>query len=161
MPNLKKLTVYGRSYFTNDAGQVKSAEFDAFIDLFAMASLPKLQSLTLRNFRFQNSFLFFLIALTHLKLTCLSFYLCSKISVGELKCVLEGIPSLKYCDIECDVSSTEDMHIFAEIANQFVGQVNLNLNTLESIPSVLLKYKRSDYRASWPTGQLLVPLKEL
>ncbi|XP_056016676.1 uncharacterized protein LOC125672222 isoform X2 [Ostrea edulis] len=159
MPNLRKLTVCGRSYFNSviDADQVKSREFDAFVELFAMASLTRLQCLTLKNFRFQNTFLLFLIALSHLQLACLSFHRCSQISVGQLKCVLEEIPSLKYCDVECDVRSTEDMHIFAEIANQFVGQVNLNLNNLEEIPSVLLKYRRSKYRTPWPTGHLLIP----
>lgn len=44
--------------------------------------------------------------------------------------------------------------VFAEIANELVGQVNLNLDTLEMIPSCLQKHTKAEYRAKWPTGQM-------
>lgn len=52
----------------------------------------------------------------------------------NFKCVLEIIPTLKFCDVECNLKTVLDYHVYAEIANELVGQVNLNLDTLEMIP---------------------------
>lgn len=79
---------------------------------------------------------------------------CDNRTVGELKCVLEKIPTLKFCDVECNLETVLDYHVFAEIANELLGQVNLNLDTLEMVPSCLLRHTRAEYRAKWPTGQL-------
>lgn len=43
---------------------------------------------------------------------------------------------------------------FAEIKNELVGHVNLDLDTLEMIPSCLLRHTKAEYIAKWPTGQL-------
>lgn len=66
----------------------------------------------------------------------------TELYVGELKCVLEKTPTLKYCEVECNLETVLDYHVFAEITNELVGHVNLDLDTLEMIPSCLLRHTK-------------------
>lgn len=90
----------------------------------------------------------FTAALSHVQLSALQFVSCDEVTVGQLKCVLEQINTLKYCDIQCNLESVLDKHVFAELANHLVGEANLSLNNLEAVPSNLLRFKRSAYRAT-------------
>lgn len=72
---------------------------------------------------------------------------CDEVTVGQLKCVLEQIKTLKYCDIQCNLESVVDKHVFAELANNLVGEVKFSLNNLEAVLSSLLRFRRSSYRA--------------
>lgn len=64
------------------------------------------------------------------------------------------LEKVKYCEVECNLETVLDYHVFAEITNELVGHVNLDLDTLEMIPSCLLRHTKAEYIAKWPTGQL-------
>ncbi|XP_048770690.1 uncharacterized protein LOC125676862 isoform X2 [Ostrea edulis] len=151
MPDLEKVTIIGLS------GGQKTSNIQPIINLFDV-NFQKLESLVLKGFFLKNNFFQLLSSLSHVELRVLKFVLCDYRTVGELKCILEILPTLRYCDVACNLETVLDYHVFAEIANELVGQVNLNLNTLEMVPSRLLRHKRAEYRAKWPTGQLFVRL---
>jgi hypothetical protein len=57
MPNLKKLTANGKSYITFHSStdkNVDGSEFDAFVDLFSMASFQKVGNSYSGKFQFHN-----------------------------------------------------------------------------------------------------------
>ena len=77
---------------------------------------------------------------------------CSRVNIKVLKSALQGLRSIKYCT--CDVTLDDDPKVeFASIANALVGKVNLNIGTLERVPSTLLKHPWQCYRARNPSGQ--------
>ena len=77
---------------------------------------------------------------------------CSRVNIKVLKSVLQGLRSIKYCT--CDVTLDDGSKVeFASIANALVGKVNLNIGTLERVPSTLLKHPWQYYRARNPSGQ--------
>ena len=97
-----------------------------------------------------------------MKLSALKCVSCGDITVGQLKYALEQIPTLRYCDVECNLQKVVDVHVFAEIANNLVGEVNLNLNNLEMIPSKLHDDTEEQlYRAPWPKGQSFAEVDRL
>uniref|UniRef100_A0A8W8NVX5 Myb-like domain-containing protein n=1 Tax=Magallana gigas TaxID=29159 RepID=A0A8W8NVX5_MAGGI len=142
MPNLKKLTITAMNSFQEIA-------LLRVVDLFLEFEFQNLEVLVLKKFPLENSlFSAFTAALSHVQLSVLQFVSCDEVTVGQLKCVLEHIKTLKYCDIQCNLESVLDKHVFAELANHLVGEVNLSLNNLEAVPSNLLRFKRSAYRAT-------------
>lgn len=147
MPDLEKVTISGL------CGGQKTSDVQPVIDLFDLNS-QNIENLVLKGFCLEKNFFQLLDSLSHAKLLVLKLVFCDNRTVGELKCVLEKIPTLKFCDVECNLETVLDYHVFAEIANELVGQVNLNLDTLEMVPSFLLRHTRAEYRAKWPTGQL-------
>ncbi|XP_062567659.1 uncharacterized protein LOC134229893 isoform X1 [Saccostrea cucullata] len=147
MPNLKKLTITA----LNNCQEIALIPV---IELFIDFEFKNLEILVLKNFSFENSlFSAFTEALSHVKLSALQFVTCDEVTLGQLKCILEQIKTLKFCDIQCNLENVVDKHVFAELANQLVGEVNFNLNSLEMVPSSLLRHRRADYRALWPKGQ--------
>lgn len=119
------------------------------VDLFLEFEFQNLEVLAPKKIPLENSlFAAFTAALSHVQLSVLQFVSCDEVTVGQLKCVLEQINTLKYCDIQCNLESVLDKHVFAELANHLVGEVNLSLNNLEAVPSNLLRFKRSAYRAT-------------
>lgn len=62
-------------------------------------------------------------ALSHVQLSVLQFVACDEVTVGQLKCVLEQIKTLKYCDIQCNLESVVDKHVFAGLAKNLVREV--------------------------------------
>lgn len=142
MPNLKKLTITAMNSFQEIA-------LLRVVDLFLEFEFQNLEVLVLKKFPLENSlFSAFTAALSHVQLSVLQFVSCDEVTVGQLKCVLEHIKTLKYCDIQCNLESVLDKHVFAELANHLVGEVNLSLSNLEAVPSNLLRFKRSAYRAT-------------
>lgn len=141
MPNLKKLTITAMNSFQEIALLC--------VDLFLEFEFQNLEVLVLKKFPLENSFFSaFTAALSHVQLSVLQFVSCDEVTVGQLKCVLEQIKTLKYCDTQCNLESVLDKHVFAELANHLVGEVTLSLNNLEAVPSNLLRFKRSAYRAT-------------
>lgn len=146
MPNLKKLTITAMNSFQEIA-------LLRVVDLFLEFEFQNLEVLVLKKFPLENSLFSaftaaFTAALSHVQLSVLQFVSCDEVTVGQLKCVLKQIKTLKYCDIQCNLESVLDKHVFAVLANHLVGEVNLSLNNLEAVPSNLLRFKRSAYRAT-------------
>ena len=123
--DLKRLTIIGLQAFGK-----RTSNVNPVIELFLSEKFRKLESLTLKGFALENCFFALLAAFCHLKrsLSALKCVSCGDITVGQLKYALEQIPTLRYCDVKCNLQKVNDVHVFAEIANNLVGEVNLNLN---------------------------------
>lgn len=111
-PDLEKVTLSGL------CGGQTTSDVQPFINLFDL-KFQNNENLVLKGFCLGENFFFNYWILCHMQ-SCWFWNLCfviTELYVGELKCVLEKIPTLKFCDVECNLETVLDYHVFAEIAN--------------------------------------------
>ena len=143
MPNLKQLKIISLDAHT----------LENVAHYFQTLAFSHLNHLTLCHFQFRNEFKIFVDALSHVKLAILNCLSCAKISVDDLKYLLNKVPSIRCCNVDISLDTDETMLEFAMIANTLAGKVNLSLNALELVPPRLLFYPWNSYHAMFPAGQ--------
>ena len=112
-------------------------------------------SITLQCVKFTSkSFDSFLeVTSTYNSIVTLHAICCTHVSVKHLDKALSNYVKIKYCILDVEILSVVELHEVAEMTNTLAGQVNLDINLIERIPSMLLHHHVDAYRSLNPTGQ--------